>query len=221
VLVIGTGHVGLVVGARLADAGHDVVCADVDARRIDDLRHATPPIDEPGLAPLVGHALAHRRLQFTTEIAAAVPRAGVILVAVDAPPDAPPDSRGAADLSPLLDTAALIGEHLVAEVIVVLVSVVPPGTGRVVEDAIAERTRLPFHLRSSPTVLPAGIAVESFLHRDRIVLGVESEPARATLTTLLAPFSRAGRAIVYTTVTSAEATGFLRLTTGRAPARPE
>jgi UDPglucose 6-dehydrogenase len=171
IAVVGTGYVGLVAGACLAETGNDVVCADIDQRKIDRLNRGEIPIYEPGLEPLVERNLREGRLSFTTDVAAAVGEAEVVFIAVGTPPG----EDGSADLQHVL--------------------------------AVAETTR-PFHVASNPEFLKEGAAVQDFMKPDRVVVGVDSEHARARLGELYAPFVRTGNPILFMDLASAEITKY-------------
>jgi UDPglucose 6-dehydrogenase len=144
--VIGTGYVGLVVGACLAETGNAVVCADVDKAKIEGLKRNQLPIYEPGLAPLVERNQQHSRLVFTNDVAAAIASASVIFIAVGTPPD----EDGSADLRHVLGVADQIGRHMTRELVVVTNSTVPVGTAAKVASAVGRHARHPFHLCSNP-----------------------------------------------------------------------
>ena len=204
IAVIGSGYVGLVVGACLAETGNHVVCADVDAKKIEGLRKNVLPIYEPGLEPLVERNQREQRLEFTTDVAAAIGGAEVIFIAVGTPPD----EDGSADLRHVLAVAEQIGRHMRREVVVVTKSTVPVGTADRVAKAVAQHAKLPFHMCSNPEFLKEGSAVDDFLYPDRVVLGVESEFARNLMTELYAPFVRTGKPIILMDIPSAEMTKY-------------
>ena len=202
--VIGTGYVGLVVGACLAETGNTVVCADVDRAKIDGLKRNQLPIYEPGLAPLVERNQQHSRLVFTNDVPAAIASASVIFIAVGTPPD----EDGSADLRHVLGVADQIGRHMTRELVVVTKSTVPVGTAAKVAAAVARHARHPFHLCSNPEFLKEGAAVDDFLKPDRVVLGVESEHARTVMGELYSPFVRTGKPIIFMDIPSAEMTKY-------------
>ncbi|GLC24312.1 UDP-glucose dehydrogenase family protein [Roseisolibacter agri] len=204
ITVIGTGYVGLVVGACLAETGHDVACVDVDAAKIADLQRDVLPIYEPGLEELVRRNRAHGRLAFTTDLPAALTDAEVVFIGVGTPPG----SDGSADLSHVLAVAEEIGRHLRRELVIVIKSTVPVGTAARVAEVVAEHARFPFHLCSNPEFLKEGAAVEDFLRPDRVVLGVESDYARSVMAELYAPFVRTGKPILFMDIASAELTKY-------------
>ncbi|PYO96241.1 MAG: UDP-glucose 6-dehydrogenase, partial [Gemmatimonadetes bacterium] len=177
VTVVGTGYVGLVIGACLAETGNDVICADVDSGKIEGLRHNRLPIHEPGLEPLVVRNQRDGRLEFTTDVGAAIERSDVIFIAVGTPPD----EDGSADLQHVLDVARTIGQHMNRSKLVVTKSTVPVGTAERVRAEIAKHTKTAFHICANPEFLKEGAAVEDFMKPDRVVIGVDSTDAAETL----------------------------------------
>ncbi len=204
VAVAGTGYVGLVVGACLAETGNDVICADVDEEKIRQLRASHIPIYEPGLEPLVVGNQAAGRLGFTTDLGKAVRESEVIFIAVGTPPD----ESGSADLQHVLAVAETIGEHMNAPKTVITKSTVPVGTAAKVREAITARTSHELHVCSNPEFLKEGAAVGDFMKPDRVVIGVDSDEARAVLEELYAPFVRTGNPIVFMDILSAELTKY-------------
>ena len=204
VAVVGTGYVGLVVGAGLAEMGNVVVCADLDAGKIQRLRRGEIPIYEPGLEPLVMRNEADGRLAFTTDVGEAVEKSDVVFIAVGTPPD----EDGSADLTHVLEVADTIGRHMNRPKVVVTKSTVPVGTAGKVRAAVAARTTVPFHVASNPEFLKEGAAVQDFMKPDRIVLGVESSEAEAALRELYEPFVRSGNPILFMDIASAEVTKY-------------
>jgi UDPglucose 6-dehydrogenase len=204
ITVIGTGYVGLVVGACLAETGNDVACVDVDPAKIEGLQRNVLPIYEPGLEDLVERNQREQRLWFGTDIPAAIKRAEVIFIAVGTPPD----EDGSADLRHVLDVAAQIGTHMGRETVIVTKSTVPVGTASKVANVVGQRAKYPFHMCSNPEFLKEGAAVDDFLKPDRVVLGVESDHARSVMTELYAPFVRTGKPIIFMDIPSAEMTKY-------------
>jgi UDPglucose 6-dehydrogenase len=202
--VIGTGYVGLVVGACLAETGNPVVCADVDQGKIDGLKRNVLPIYEPGLEPLVERNQTLGRLTFTTDVAAAVASAHVVFIAVGTPPD----EDGSADLRHVLAVADTIGRHMKRELVIVTKSTVPVGTAAKVAAAVSQHARFPFHMCSNPEFLKEGAAVDDFMKPDRVVLGAESDHARSVMAELYAPFVRTGKPIIFMDIASAEMTKY-------------
>ncbi len=204
ITVIGTGYVGLVAGACLAETGSEVICADVDAKKIDGLKKNVLPIYEPGLDALVERNQAQGRLTFTTDVPAAVQSADVIFIAVGTPPD----EDGSADLRYVIAVAETIGQHMARETVVVTKSTVPVGTADKVRAAVAEKAKFPFHVVSNPEFLKEGAAVDDFLKPDRVVLGVDSDFARTVMAELYAPFVRTGKPVIFMDIASAEMTKY-------------
>jgi UDPglucose 6-dehydrogenase len=204
ITVIGTGYVGLVVGACLAETGNDVICADVDAGKIDGLKRNVLPIYEPGLEEYVERNQRAGRLTFTTDVPAAIADAEVIFIAVGTPPD----EDGSADLKHVLAVADSIGRHARREVVVVTKSTVPVGTAEKVAAAIRPHATVPFHMCSNPEFLKEGAAVDDFMKPDRVVVGVATEVARDRMGELYAPFVRTGKPIIFMDIPSAEMTKY-------------
>ncbi|NLA66949.1 MAG: UDP-glucose/GDP-mannose dehydrogenase family protein, partial [Gammaproteobacteria bacterium] len=209
VSIFGTGYVGLVTGTCLAEVGHDVVCVDVDAAKVEGLRRGVIPIYEPGLEPMVKANHAAGRLKFTTDAAEAVAHGEVVFIAVGTPPD----EDGSADLQYVLEVARTIGAHLERPAIVVDKSTVPVGTADRVRAAIAAALEargadIAFDVVSNPEFLKEGAAVEDCMRPDRIVLGVDSAHAAERLRRLYAPFNRNHDRFVVMDVRSAELTKY-------------
>lgn len=204
VAVIGTGYVGLVMGAGLAETGNSVVCADVDAGKIARLVRGEIPIFEPGLEPLVVHNQAEGRLRFTTDVAEAVRSSEIVFIAVGTPQD----EDGSADLTHVLSVASTIGDNMNAPKVVVTKSTVPVGTAGKVRAAIAARTASPFFVASNPEFLKEGAAVQDFMKPDRVVVGVDAPEAEAKLRELYEPFVRQGNPILFMDIASAELTKY-------------
>ncbi len=202
--VIGTGYVGLVVGACLAETGNDVVCADVIESKIEDLKRNVLPIYEPGLEDLVERNQQDGRLAFTTDIGGAIESADVLFVAVGTPPD----EDGSADLKHVLAVARLVGKHMSREMVIVTKSTVPVGTAGKVAAEIRKAARFPFHMCSNPEFLKEGAAVDDFMKPDRVVLGVASDYARDVMAEIYAPFVRTGNPIIFMDIASAEMTKY-------------
>ena len=207
--VIGTGYVGLVTGACLADVGHEVLCIDVDQSKIDRLKRGEIPIHEPGLDAVVKRNVAERRLDFTTSPAEGATYGEVLMIAVGTPPD----EDGSADLSHVLAAARTIGQHLERYTVIVDKSTVPVGTGDQVEAAIREelvkRDRdIEFAVVSNPEFLKEGAAVEDFQKPDRIILGTDDDRAEAIMRELYAPYQRNFDRIIVMSRRSAELTKY-------------
>ncbi|HEX6815115.1 MAG TPA: UDP-glucose/GDP-mannose dehydrogenase family protein [Gemmatimonadaceae bacterium] len=204
ITVVGTGYVGLVVGACLAETGSDVTCADIDERKIKGLKQNVLPIYEPGLEDLVERNQQQKRLTFTTDVGAAVKSAEVVFIAVGTPPD----EDGSADLRHVLSVADVIGRNMSREMVIITKSTVPVGTARKVADAVSKNAKFPFHMCSNPEFLKEGAAVEDFMRPDRVVLGVDSDYARSVMAELYAPFVRTGKPILFMDIPSAELTKY-------------
>jgi UDPglucose 6-dehydrogenase len=209
VTMIGTGYVGLVTGACLAEVGNDVLCLDVDARKIGVLNAGGVPIHEPGLPEMIKRNVAAGRLHFTTDIDAAVRHGTLQFIAVGTPPD----EDGSADMQYVIEAARNIGRRMTDWKIVVDKSTVPVGTADRVAGAIREElarrgTDVPFAVASNPEFLKEGAAVEDFMRPDRIVIGAEDERAIATLRAVYAPFQRNHERLLVMDVRSAELTKY-------------
>ncbi|WP_395624533.1 UDP-glucose dehydrogenase family protein [Thermomonas sp.] len=209
VCIFGTGYVGLVTGTCLAEVGHDVVCVDIDAAKVEGLNRGVIPIYEPGLTPMVQANHAAGRLRFTTDAAAGIAHGDVVFIAVGTPPD----EDGSADLTYVLAVARSIGQHLARPAVVVDKSTVPVGTADKVRAAIgsvlAERgVEIAFDVVSNPEFLKEGAAVEDCMRPDRIVIGTGSAQALEKLKRLYAPFNRNHERIVAMDVRSAELTKY-------------
>ncbi|MFL5467366.1 MAG: UDP-glucose dehydrogenase family protein [Gemmatimonadaceae bacterium] len=202
--VIGTGYVGLVVGACLAETGNNVCCADIDPKKIARLKQNDIPIYEPGLEAIVQRNQKEERLAFTTNLPGAIESADVIFIAVGTPSD----EDGSADLQHVLDVATLVGRHMAREVVVVTKSTVPVGSAAKIAKAVAAEAKFPFSICSNPEFLKEGAAVEDFMKPDRVVLGVDSARARRVMTELYAPFVRTGKPILLMDIPSAEMTKY-------------
>jgi len=209
ITVIGTGYVGLVSGACLAEVGNDVLCLDVDAGKIRLLNDGGIPIYEPGLQAMVDRNRAAGRLRFSTEVAAAVAHGSILFIAVGTPPD----EDGSADLQYVLAAARGIGRHMDAYKVVVDKSTVPVGTADKVRAAIAEELRarqleIDYSVVSNPEFLKEGAAVEDFMKPDRIVVGAADARAIETMRQLYAPFQRNHERLIVMDVRSAELTKY-------------
>ncbi|HSC78958.1 MAG TPA: UDP-glucose/GDP-mannose dehydrogenase family protein [Chitinolyticbacter sp.] len=191
ITVIGSGYVGLVTGACLSEHGNDVLCLDVDPRKIEMLQRGEIPIYEPGLEDIVKRNAAAGRLRFTTNIAESVAHGTVQFIAVGTPPD----EDGSADLQYVLAAARNIAQHMKDYKVVVDKSTVPVGTADKVKATIAEALaargiELPFSVVSNPEFLKEGAAVEDFMKPDRIVVGADDERAIQLMRSLYQPFQR-------------------------------
>jgi UDPglucose 6-dehydrogenase len=209
VTVIGTGYVGLVTGACLADAGNSVFCLDLDAKKIERLNRGEIPIFEPGLEPIVKRNEAAGRLRFSTDIAASVAHGDIQLIAVGTPPG----EDGSADLQHVTAAARNIGRHMDGYKVVVTKSTVPVGTADKVKQAIIDEQKKrhlgnDFTVVSNPEFLKEGAAVEDFMRPDRIIIGADDQRAIALLRQLYSPFQRNRERIIVMSVRSAELTKY-------------
>jgi UDPglucose 6-dehydrogenase len=209
VTIFGTGYVGLVTGTCLAEVGHDVVCVDIDAAKVEGLNRGVIPIYEPGLEPMVKANHAAGRLKFTTDPAQAIANAEIVFIAVGTPPD----EDGSADLKYVLKVAQTIGAHLARPAVVVDKSTVPVGTADKVRAAIAAAleargAEIAFDVVSNPEFLKEGAAVEDCMRPDRIIIGADNAQAVDKLKRLYAPFNRNHDRIVTMDVRAAELTKY-------------
>ncbi len=212
IAVIGTGYVGLVSGVCLSDFGHDVVCVDTDAAKIDLLRGGDVPIYEPGLQAVMQRNMAAGRLRFSTDLGSAVSGVHAVFIAVGTP------SRrgdGHADLTYVMAAATDIAHALTGYAVIVTKSTVPVGTNRAMAEVIrAARPDADFDVASNPEFLREGAAVDDFMRPDRVVVGVESDRAKAVMADVYRPLFLRDFPVVYTGLESAEmikyaANGFL------------
>jgi UDPglucose 6-dehydrogenase len=209
ITIFGTGYVGLVTGACLADAGHQVICVDVDETKIQALKQGVIPIYEPGLGGIVRHNREEGRLHFTTDAAEGVAFGELQFIAVGTPPD----EDGSADLKYVLAVAHTIAEHMREHKIIVDKSTVPVGTAdRVsaeVSRVLAERqVELGFDVCSNPEFLKEGAAIEDFTRGARIVIGTDSEHVRSRMRECYAPYNRNHEKLIFMDVRSAELTKY-------------
>jgi UDPglucose 6-dehydrogenase len=204
VAIIGSGYVGLVAGACLAETGNDVICADVDQAKVDRLKKNDVPIYEPGLEPMIERNQAEGRLSFSVDVGGAVERSQVVFIAVGTPSG----EDGSADLKHVLTVARTIGRHMNNPKVVITKSTVPVGTAEKVRAAIKAETQVPFYVCSNPEFLKEGDAIDDFMKPDRVVVGVDSTEAREVLEQLYAPFVRTGNPILFMDIASAEVTKY-------------
>lgn len=204
VAVVGTGYVGLVMAAGLAETGHEVIGADRDGEKIGRLKLGEVPIYEPGLDDLVSRNIAEGRLSFTTDVGSAVRASDVVFIAVGTPQD----EDGSADLRHVLAVAETIGDNLDRPKLIVTKSTVPVGTCEKVRAVISARAKAQFHMASNPEFLKEGAAVDDFMKPDRIVCGVDGPEAEATLRELYEPFVRTGNPVLFMDIPSAEMTKY-------------
>ncbi len=209
IVVIGTGYVGLVTGTCFADVGIDVVCIDVDAKKIENLKKGIMPIYEPGLEEMVIRNYEKGRLDFSTKLGDHISEADVAFIAVGTPPG----EDGSADLKYVLGVAKEIGSHINKHIVVVTKSTVPVGTAKKVRTAVQEELTsrglaIEFDVASNPEFLKEGAAIDDFLKPDRIVVGVESKVAEDVMRKLYKPFLLNGHPIIFMDVPSAEMTKY-------------
>ncbi len=209
VAIFGTGYVGLVTGTCLAEVGNTVLCVDIDAAKVDGLKRGELPIFEPGLEDMVVANHRARRLDFTTDAAAAVAHGDLVFIAVGTPPD----EDGSADLRHVLAVARSIGRHLARPAVVVNKSTVPVGTADKVRATIsselaARGVDIAFDVVSNPEFLKEGDAVKDCMRPDRIIVGSDSPRAIDKLKALYAPFNRNHERLVLMDVRSAELTKY-------------
>jgi UDPglucose 6-dehydrogenase len=202
IAVVGTGYVGLVLGACLAENGNTVACVDKDESKVETLTAGKMTIYEPGLEEIVRRNVLEERLSFTTDLPASVRASEIVFIAVGTPQG----EDGSADLRHVLDVARSIGQAISRYTVVVDKSTVPVGTAKKVKAAIAQETSQPFSVVSNPEFLKQGAAVEDFMKPDRVVIGVESGDDRAAnvMRELYGPFTRTGAPIMMTDTASAE-----------------
>ncbi|MDQ3280418.1 MAG: UDP-glucose/GDP-mannose dehydrogenase family protein [Acidobacteriota bacterium] len=211
IAVIGTGYVGLVTGAGLADFGNDVICVDVDVKKIEALRNGQIPIYEPGLDKIVNRNVTEGRLRFTTDLPEAIRAARAIFIAVGTPPK--PD--GSADLRYVEDVAHSIAKHMNGPKLVITKSTVPIGTGRMIEEIITSHgTGHKASIVSNPEFLREGSAIEDFMKPDRVVIGASDPESADMMKEIYAPLHSLEIPFVVTNVESSElikyaANGFL------------
>lgn len=207
--IVGTGYVGLVSGACLAETGAIVNCIDINQTKIDNLNDGLMPIYEPGLEDIVKRNVQKERLFFRTKLSEVVNESDAIFIAVGTPPD----EDGSADLKYVIGVAREIGKHLLKYTVIVTKSTVPVGTAKKVKAAIQEELdkrgeKVEFDVASNPEFLKEGNAIDDFLKPDRIVIGVESEVAEKVLKRLYKPFVLNSHPIIVMDITSAEMTKY-------------
>jgi UDPglucose 6-dehydrogenase len=202
IAVVGTGYVGLVLGACLAENGNDVICVDKDEAKIETLNAGGIPIYEPGLEEMVRRNRHEERLTFTTDLQAAVRASSIVFIAVGTPQG----EDGSADLRHVLAVARDVGRAMNKYTVVVDKSTVPVGTAKKVSETIAKETKQPFSVASNPEFLKQGAAIEDFMKPDRVVIGTTpgDDKAAAIMRELYAPFTRTGAPIIMMDTASAE-----------------
>jgi UDPglucose 6-dehydrogenase len=205
IAVIGSGYVGLVTGVCLSEVGFDVTCIDIDKDKIALMKRGESPIFEPGLEKLMKKNIESGCLHFSNDLTTILDDVEIVFSAVGTPPD----EDGSADLQYVLEVARTIGKNMSNYKLIITKSTVPVGTANLVKDAVKEELRkrevdIPFDVASNPEFLKEGEAVSDFLNPDRIVVGVESERAKAIFEKLYQPFVQKGRALIFTDIASAE-----------------
>lgn len=204
ICMIGVGYVGLVTGTCLAESGNEVICVDVDERKISLLNKGEIPIYEPGLETLMKRNVKEKRLTFTTDLAAGVKNSLILFIAVGTPPN----RDGSSNLDYVHEAARGIGKEMNGYKVVVTKSTVPVGTSERVKKIIAQETKHPFGIASNPEFLKEGAALEDFMKPDRIVLGVENSMVEELMKELYAPFVRTGNPILTMSIRSSEITKY-------------
>lgn len=205
VAVVGTGYVGLVSGACFAEMGVHVTCVDIDENKIQCLKEGKIPIYEPGLDEMVRRNVAAERLNFSTSLADVIDDVSMVFSAVGTPPD----EDGSADLKYVLDVARTFGQHIKKYTVLVTKSTVPVGTAAKVKEVIQEELKkrgedIPFDVASNPEFLKEGNAIKDFMSPDRVIVGVESDRARALMTRLYRPILLNNFRVIFTDIPSAE-----------------
>lgn len=209
VAIVGSGYVGLVTGTCFSEVGIDVVCVDIDQKKIDNLKKGIVPIYEPGLEEMLHRNMRKGRLNFTTKIAEALEYCDALFIAVGTPPD----EDGSADLKYVLDVARECGKYMKDYLLVVTKSTVPVGTAAKVKATLQEEltkrgVTIPFDVASNPEFLKEGAAIEDFLKPDRIVVGLDSPKAEDLMKSLYKPFTLNGHPVIFMDITSAEMTKY-------------
>ena len=209
IAIVGSGYVGLVTGTCFAEVGIDVVCVDIDKKKIENLKNGIIPIYEPGLEEMVHRNMKKGRLQFTTSIAEALEDCEVLFSAVGTPPG----EDGSADLQYVLSVARDCGKNMKNYLLVVTKSTVPVGTALKVKAAIQEEldkrgVNIQFDVASNPEFLKEGAAIDDFLKPDRIVVGLDSPRAEDLMKSLYKPFTLNGHPVIFMDITSAEMTKY-------------
>src|SRR5579871_6444224 len=204
IAVIGTGYVGLVTGTCFAETGNDVVCVDIDARKVESLKNGQITIYEPGLEKLFLRNLKEERLRFTTNLEEGIKDAQIIFLALPTPPG----EDGSADLKYILGVADHLGKIMTDYKVIVDKSTVPVGTAEKVHAAVAKNYSGEFDIVSNPEFLREGVAVDDFMKPDRVVVGTASERARKVMEELYNPFVRQGNPVIFMDERSAELTKY-------------
>jgi UDPglucose 6-dehydrogenase len=204
IAVVGTGYVGLVTGTCFAETGNDVICVDIDTKKVKRLNDGEITIYEPGLNKLFLRNLKEERLKFTTDLALGIKDAAIIFLALPTPPGA----DGSADLRFVLGVAEQLGTLIKDYKVIIDKSTVPVGTAEKVQMAVAKNFKGEFDVVSNPEFLREGVAVDDFMKPDRVVIGTSSERARKVMEELYNPFVRQGNPIIFMNERSAELTKY-------------
>ena len=205
IAIVGTGYVGLVSGTCFAEMGVTVTCVDINEEKIESLQKGKVPIYEPGLDEMVSRNHREGHLKFTTDLTSCLDKVDIVFSAVGTPPD----EDGSADLKYVLDVARTIGRHMNKYILLVTKSTVPVGTAKKVKAVIQEEldnrgVNITFDVASNPEFLKEGAAIKDFMSPDRVVVGVESEKAKALMTRLYRPFLLNNFRVIFTDIPSAE-----------------
>ena len=204
IAVIGTGYVGLVTGTCLAETGNNVICVDIDEKKVEKMKNGQIPIYEPGLEVLFERNIEQGRLSFTTNLEEAVKDSVLIFLALPTPPG----EDGSADLSYVLGVADDLGKIITDYKVIIDKSTVPVGTADKVRAAVAKNATVDFDIVSNPEFLREGYAVEDFMKPDRVVVGLSSERAKKLMDELYKPYLRQGNPIIFMDEKSAELTKY-------------
>ncbi|MBX2843032.1 MAG: UDP-glucose/GDP-mannose dehydrogenase family protein [Flammeovirgaceae bacterium] len=204
IAVVGTGYVGLVTGTCLAETGNNVICVDINEKKVKKMQDGEVPIYEPNLDVIFERNIKAGRLTFTTNLEEAVDEASIIFLALPTPPG----EDGSADLSYVLNVAEELGKIITEYKVIVDKSTVPVGTAEKVHAKVAENAKVDFDIVSNPEFLREGFAVSDFMKPDRIVIGASSEAARALMGALYKPYVRQGNPIIFMDEKSAELTKY-------------
>jgi len=209
ITVVGTGYVGLVSGTCFAEGGIEVICVDIDEKKIENLKQGIIPIYEPGLEEMVVRNHKSGRLQFSTNLAEAIKDSDVVFIAVGTPPG----EDGSADLKFVYGVAEEIATNMNAYLVVVTKSTVPVGTNKKIKERIQKlldekQSKLEVSVASNPEFLKEGAAIDDFMKPDRVVIGVEDERAREIMYNLYKPFQLSGERIIFMDIPSAEMTKY-------------
>lgn len=204
IAVVGTGYVGLVTGTCFAETGNDVICVDIDAKKVERMKNGEVPIYEPYLDTVFERNIRQGRLSFTTDLKSAVADAEIIFLALPTPPG----EDGSADLSYVLGVAEELGKIITDYKVIVDKSTVPVGTAELVHQAVAKNAKVDFDIVSNPEFLREGFAVEDFMKPDRVVIGTSSERAAKVMEDLYKPFVRQGNPLIIMDEKSAELTKY-------------